>query len=69
MNSLIDIGGTPTWYGDHGDGAPLVLFHPGLVDARALHPHPHDALAGPFRVYTRVERSRGRTSTDAHHAR
>jgi hypothetical protein len=49
---IIDLNGVSTWYDEHGSGEPLVLFHPGGVDSRALGPHPLAALAAEFRVFT-----------------
>ncbi len=61
MATSLDLNGVSTWYDVHGSGEPLVLFHPGLVDARALAPHPLDALAARFTVYTPERRGHGHT--------
>ena len=41
MAGYTDVGGFRTWYDEHGEGAPLVLLHPGGagVDARAWSPN------------------------------
>ncbi len=57
----VETNGVPTWYATYGEGEPLVAFHPGLVDARALQPHPQSALADHFRVYTPERRGHGHT--------
>lgn len=51
-----------TWYGEHGQGAPVVLLHPGGagVDSRAWRPN-LSALSDRFRVYTPDRRGHGRT--------
>lgn len=61
MAEIIELNGVRTWYEQHGAGEPLVLFHPGLVDARALDPHPLDALASRFTVFTPERRGHGHT--------
>ncbi len=58
---IIDLNGVSTWYDEHGAGEPLVLFHPGGVDSRALDPHPIAALASKFRVFTPERRGHGHT--------
>jgi pimeloyl-ACP methyl ester carboxylesterase len=60
MAGYTDLDGVRTWYGEHGDGAPLVLLHPGGADARAWGPS-IGPLAGHFRVFTPERRGQGRT--------
>jgi fermentation-respiration switch protein FrsA (DUF1100 family) len=36
VGTYVDLDGVRTWYDEAGQGAPLVVLHPGLVDARAL---------------------------------
>jgi pimeloyl-ACP methyl ester carboxylesterase len=59
MAELVDLVGVRCWYEEHGSGEPLVLLHPGGVDARALDPHPLQALAERFRVLTPERRGHG----------
>lgn len=33
MADYVDLGGVRTWYDERGEGEPLVLLHPGLVDS------------------------------------
>lgn len=62
MSDYVSLAGVRTWFEEHGDGDPLVLFHPGGagVDARALKPT-LGPLAGRFHVYTPERRAHGRT--------
>lgn len=60
MGRYVDVSGVRTWYDDHGAGEPLVLLHPGGVDARALEPN-LDALAAHFHVFTPERRGHGHT--------
>jgi pimeloyl-ACP methyl ester carboxylesterase len=62
MPHYAQLGGLLTWYGDDGEGDPLVLLHPGGagVDARAFGPN-LGALAARFRVYTPERRAHGHT--------
>lgn len=55
-----DTGGIQTWYGERGEGPPLVLLHPGLVDSRAMTPTV-EGLAGGFHVFTPDRRGHGRS--------
>jgi pimeloyl-ACP methyl ester carboxylesterase len=59
MAAVVDLNGVKCWYGESGAGEPLVLLHPGGVDARALDPHPVQALAAHFRVLTPERRGHG----------
>lgn len=61
MADIIEVNGVRTWYEQHGAGAPLLLLHPGLVDARALDPHPRKALAAHFTVFTPERCGHGHT--------
>jgi pimeloyl-ACP methyl ester carboxylesterase len=56
----VDLNGVRTWYDEHGEGAPLVLLHPGGADARAWGPN-LAALAAHFHVFTPERRGHGRT--------
>jgi pimeloyl-ACP methyl ester carboxylesterase len=58
--TYVEAGGTRTWYDEHGEGEPLMLLHPGGVDARAFAPN-LDALASRFRVFTPERRGHGHT--------
>jgi pimeloyl-ACP methyl ester carboxylesterase len=60
MATYIELDGLRTWYDEQGDGDPLVLLHPGLVDSRAFAPN-LDALAARFRTYTPERRGHGHT--------
>jgi pimeloyl-ACP methyl ester carboxylesterase len=62
MSAIADINTVRTWYDETGDGDALVLFHPGGVDSRSLHPNPQDALAAHFRVFTPERRGHGHTA-------
>ena len=48
------------WYRECGQGDPLVLLHPGMVDSRAFTPN-LEALSQRFRVYLPDRRGHGRT--------
>lgn len=61
MAAYVNLGEVRTWYDDHGDGEPLVLLHPGGVDARAFAPN-LGALAEHFHVFTPERRGHGRTA-------
>lgn len=63
MANYEQLDGVRTWYGEHGEGDPLVLLHPGGagVDARAFGPN-LGALAARFRVYTPERRGHGHTA-------
>lgn len=63
MAAYVQLGDVRSWYDEHGEGAPLLLLHPGGagVDSRALAPN-LDALADGFRVFTPERRGHGRTS-------
>lgn len=60
MANTIKLGEVHTWYDEHGEGDPLVLLHPGGVDARAFGPN-LDALAARFHVFTPERRGHGHT--------
>ena len=60
MATYVDLDGLRTWYDERGDGDPLVLLHPGLVDSRAFAPN-LDALAARFRTFTPERRGHGHT--------
>ncbi len=60
MASYVQTGPVTTWYEEHGDGAPLVLLHGGLVDARFFEPN-LEPLAERFHVYTPERRGHGHT--------
>jgi pimeloyl-ACP methyl ester carboxylesterase len=57
----VQLGYVETYYEAHGDGEPLLLLHPGGVDARAFAPN-LGALAARFRVLTPERRGHGRTA-------
>ncbi|SDU11350.1 alpha/beta fold hydrolase [Jiangella alkaliphila] len=61
MADYVTVGPARTWYDRRGDGAPLVLLHGGLVDARWFEPN-LDALAERFTVYTPDLRGHGHTA-------
>jgi len=48
------------WYDEQGSGEPLVMLHPGGVDATALGPN-WPALAANFHVYMPEQRGHGHT--------
>jgi pimeloyl-ACP methyl ester carboxylesterase len=56
----VRLGDVHTWYGEYGQGEPLVLLHPGGADARSWAPT-LDALATHFHVFTPERRGHGRT--------
>lgn len=60
--AVAELPGVSMWYGEHGQGDPCVLLHPGGagVDSRALGPTVN-GLAGVFRCYTPEQRAHGRT--------
>jgi pimeloyl-ACP methyl ester carboxylesterase len=60
MADYTELGEVRTWYGEHGEGEPLALLHPGGADARAWAPN-LDALAAHFHVFTPERRGHGRT--------
>jgi pimeloyl-ACP methyl ester carboxylesterase len=60
MSRYVDLRGVRTWYGERGNGDPLVMLHPGLTDSRAFSPN-IDAFAARFRVFTPERRGHGRT--------
>jgi len=53
-------GEVQSWYEERGEGEPLLLLHPGLVDSRAL-TATMDGLAGRFHVFAPDRRGHGRT--------
>jgi len=60
MADYVWLGDVRTWYDERGEGAPLVLIHPGGADARAWAPN-LDALAARFHAFTPERRGHGRT--------
>jgi pimeloyl-ACP methyl ester carboxylesterase len=60
MATYVELDGVRTWYTAQGDGEPLVLLHPGLVDSRAFAPNV-DALAACFRIFMPERRGHGHT--------
>jgi pimeloyl-ACP methyl ester carboxylesterase len=60
MSSYTHLGDVSTWWDVHGDGAPLVLLHPGGADSRAYDTN-LDGLAAAFRTYRFDRRGQGRT--------
>ncbi len=56
----MDLRDVRTWYGEAGEGPPLVMLHPGGVDSRAFGPNV-EALAGHFHVWLPERRGHGRT--------
>lgn len=49
-----------SWHGEHGEGEPLALLHPGGADARAWAPN-LDAAAARLHVFTPERRGHGPT--------
>lgn len=60
MARYADLDGVRTWYGEHGNGEPLVLLHGGLLDSRFFAPN-LAPLAERFHVYTPDRRGHGHT--------
>jgi pimeloyl-ACP methyl ester carboxylesterase len=60
MAQYVQLGAVKTWYDEHGAGAPLVLMHGGLVDARFFEPN-LGPLTEKFHVYTPERRGHGHT--------
>jgi pimeloyl-ACP methyl ester carboxylesterase len=60
MAEYVQLGAVKTWYDEHGSGAPLVLMHGGLVDARFFAPN-LGSLDERFHVYTPERRGHGHT--------
>jgi pimeloyl-ACP methyl ester carboxylesterase len=58
--TLTPIGAVDTWWDVHGEGAPLVLLHPGGADSRAFDVN-LTGLAAAFRTYRFDRRGQGRT--------
>jgi len=58
--AFVDLRGVRTWYGEAGEGPPLVMLHPGGVDSRAFAPNV-GALAEHFHVWLPERRGHGRT--------
>jgi hypothetical protein len=52
MGQYTQLGTVRTWYGEQGQGDPLVLMHGGLVDARFFDPN-IGPLGERFHVFTR----------------
>src|SRR4051812_4375455 len=61
MAQYVQTGSVNTWYDERGDGAPLVLLHGGLVDARWFAPN-LEPLAERFHVYLPERRGHGHTA-------
>lgn len=60
MADHVVLDGVRTWYDEHGQGAPLVLLHPGGVDSRAWGPN-LGAFTAHFHVFTPERRGHGHT--------
>jgi pimeloyl-ACP methyl ester carboxylesterase len=60
MGRYVELGGVRSWYGEQGTGDPLVLLHPGLVDARAFGPN-LDVWSERFHTFTPERRGHGHT--------
>jgi pimeloyl-ACP methyl ester carboxylesterase len=60
MERYVELGGVRSWYGEQGAGDPLVLLHPGLVDARAFGPN-LDVWSERFHTFTPERRGHGHT--------
>lgn len=60
MERHVELGGVRSWYGEQGTGDPLVLLHPGLVDARAFGPN-LDVWSERFHTFTPERRGHGHT--------
>ncbi|HYH30915.1 MAG TPA: alpha/beta hydrolase [Pseudonocardia sp.] len=58
--AVVQVGGRPTWYAEHGSGEPLVYLHGGFSSSRELEPA-RAAYAARFRVFTPDRRGHGRT--------
>jgi pimeloyl-ACP methyl ester carboxylesterase len=56
----VELGGVRTWYGEQGAGDPLVLLHPGLVDARAFGAN-LAVWSARFHTFTPERRGHGHT--------
>jgi pimeloyl-ACP methyl ester carboxylesterase len=63
MAEYVAINGVRTWFDEAGEGAPLVMLHPGGggVDARAFRPN-LGAMAEHFHVFTPERRGHGHTA-------
>jgi pimeloyl-ACP methyl ester carboxylesterase len=60
VTGYVELGDVHSWYGEYGQGEPLVLLHPGGADARSWAPN-LDALAAHFHIFTPERRGHGRT--------
>ncbi len=60
MATYTQIGDVSTWWDVHGEGAPLVLLHPGGADSRAFDAN-LGGLAAAFRTYRFDRRGQGRS--------
>jgi pimeloyl-ACP methyl ester carboxylesterase len=60
MEHHVVLGGVRSWYAEQGAGDPLVLLHPGLVDARAFGPN-LAAWSERFHTFTPERRGHGHT--------
>jgi pimeloyl-ACP methyl ester carboxylesterase len=59
-DGYVDLRGIRTWYGEAGEGPPLVMLHPGGVDSGVFAPNV-EALAAHFHVWLPERRGHGRT--------
>ncbi|MEU7002413.1 alpha/beta hydrolase [Nonomuraea sp. NPDC046570] len=60
MADYVDLDGVRTWYGERGEGEPLVLMHGGFSDSRDFAGN-LGTLADRFRVLTPERRGHGHT--------
>lgn len=60
MTQATPPGSVPMWYDERGQGHPLLLLHPALVDSRAFTPN-LEGLSQHFRLYAPDRRGHGRT--------
>ena len=60
MEHYVELNGVRSWYAEQGAGDPLVLLHPGLVDARAFGPH-LATWSARFHTFTPERRGHGHT--------
>jgi pimeloyl-ACP methyl ester carboxylesterase len=60
MEHHVVLGGVRTWYAEQGAGDPLVLLHPGLVDARSFGPN-LAVWSARFHTFTPERRGHGHT--------
>jgi pimeloyl-ACP methyl ester carboxylesterase len=60
VETYANLHGTQIWYAEYGQGDPLVMFHPGGVDASAFQPN-IEGLAQHFRIFLPERRGHGHT--------